>query len=330
MGIAALMGVLVMVMWQAAPAACDVPLVAQYLQARLSKPLGLEGGLAKISCAECKVFANEMFEIGANATFRELVDAGINSSCPVLFPKSSHICDVLGEAVVNDLIPFIDKQLLTIAWDAQAFCSNFVPVCFNPCCATPTGPEKLRLSLTGRAGLTEMAVSWTTLQNTSTHTVQWGVGSAPGTPLPSSSNGWSRTYTHGGWIGIVHTAIMTDLEPGMPYTYRVGDANGGWSRTWNFTTLPTNAGTTQRPMRLLNIGDMGYSNDSDATVAALEAEIDAGTVDLLLHVGDVSYADGDMAHWDIYLQKVKCVDTTVLSRQGPSYPSQQANTFVPR
>ncbi|OWU64689.1 MAG: hypothetical protein CBB60_008530, partial [Armatimonadetes bacterium Cent15-Ar3] len=89
------------------------------------------------------------------------------------------------------------KQLETLAWDARAVCSNFVPVCKNPCCSTNTIPEKLRLSLPSDGN--SMFITWTTLLNTSTHTVQWGPAGAGPADLPYSSNGWSRTYTFGGW-----------------------------------------------------------------------------------------------------------------------------------
>ena len=43
----------------------------------------------------------------------------------------------------------------------------------------------------------------------------------------------------------------------------------------------------------------------------MQAEVDAGLVDLVLHPGDVSYADGDMPHWDSFLSKVQRITSVV-------------------
>ena len=118
-------------------------------------------------------------------------------------------------------------------------------------------------------------------------------------------------------VGVVHTAEISNLLPATSYFYRVGDSLGGWSRVWSFSTLPFNAGTSARPLNIIQIGDMGYGNKSDATVAAMIAEVDAGTVDLILHVGDVSYADGDMPHWDIFLLKIESISARVPYMTNP-------------
>ena len=62
---------------------------------------------------------------------------------------------------------------------------------------------------------------------------------------------------------------MTDLLPDTEYTYRVGDFVGGWSSMQTFRTLPTDIGSTARPLRIAQIGDMGYGPNSDETVATI-------------------------------------------------------------
>ena len=95
------------------------------------------------------------------------------------------------------------------------------------------------------------------------------------------------SYTNGGWIGTIHTAIMTHLEPGTEYQYRVGDASGGWSDVTIFTTLPPDIGTTSRPLRMVQIGDTGFGDESNETIAAITKLVDQGQVDVMLHVGDI-------------------------------------------
>ncbi len=76
-----------------------------------------------------------------------------------------------------------------------------------------------------------------------------------------------RSYTKGGWLGHVHTAIM-QLQPGTTYTYRVGDASGGWSDAFTYAALPADVGSEGRPLRLLQVADMAYDAASDHTVCA--------------------------------------------------------------
>lgn len=190
-----------------------------------------------------------------------------------------------------ELLPWIDKQLNTLAWDIPlGFCSVFVPVCLNPCCTAATAPEQLHLALS--ASPSEVTITWVTLNDTATSTVQWGAAEGGQSPLPYQSSGFVKTYTFGGWVGVLHEATITNLEPGLTYTYRVGDEAGGWSAAYNFSTLPFRVGSVGRPLRIVQIGDMAYDNTSDATVADITALVEQGLVDLVLHIGDIGYADG--------------------------------------
>jgi len=166
-----------------------------------------------------------------------------------------------------------------------------------PCCAAPFVPEQLHLSLTGNSS--EMAITWVTLAPTISHTVQYGLSSS----LDQSRSGHNTTYKWCGWIGQIHTAVMGGLLPGTVYYYRVGDASG-WSPVYSFSTLNASAGLTT-PLRVILLGDMGYGPNSDQTVATVTKLVQAGQVDLILHNGDISYADGDMQHWDVYFRKIE-------------------------
>jgi hypothetical protein len=58
-------------------------------------------------------------------------------------------------------------------------------------------------------------------------------------------------------------------------------------------------------MRIVSVGDMGYGETSDDTVATLTQLVEAGKVDFVLHDGDISYADGAQAHWDVFFRKIE-------------------------
>ena len=137
-----------------------------------------------------------------------------------------------------------------------------------------------------------MVITWTTLLATTTSTVQWGpvssgvfIDEAATNAFPNSAAGTNRTYTWSGWIGQIHEATMTGLTPDTLYGYRVGDAAGGWSDVYQFRTLPTNAGTAERPLRIVQIGDMGFGPASNVTIDTVTKWVQAGQVDFVAHVG---------------------------------------------
>ena len=107
-----------------------------------------------------------------------------------------------------------------------------------------------------------------------------------------------------------HDIVVTGLEPGTVYTYRVGlngsssaDAANGpstaaaaLSAEYRFRTAPAVQrdvdGNAYVPMLAVVIGDMGV-NESAGTIQRLNEKANAtGAVfNLTIHVGDISYAD---------------------------------------
>ena len=268
-------------------------------------------------CTLCQVVLSTAAKFGANATSIAQAIASLSKDCDALFGGGGkHVNGTLDElckdlaAAAVDVFPFGDKQIGSLAWDARAGCAA-LGVCDVPCCALATAPQQVHLALTREPA--EMSVSWTTRNATATSTVQWG--STPLCDQGESVNGRTDTFAHFGWVGVLHTATMTGLAPGGLYYYRVGDASGAvgerWSLVWSFKALPADAGTDASPLRMASVGDMGYANNSDGTVAQLEALVDAGELDLVLHNGDISYADGDMGHWDVFLRKIERVAARV-------------------
>jgi len=103
---------------------------------------------------------------------------------------------------------------------------------------------------------------------------------------------------------------MTGLQPKTRYYYRVGDASGGYSAVNSFKTLsPTAGGAT--PLRIAWVADMGWGGRSTDTIARLTNLTNAGAIDLLVHPGDIGYADGNMLGWDMYLRKIEPIAAAV-------------------
>lgn len=219
-----------------------------------------------LTCETCQFIAGVVQEISENKTTVAEMLSILDDACTIIGdPTVTALCEAL-MAGLTALLPFLDQQMRTLAWDIPlTFCSVIFPVCKQPCCdeSAPLAPEQLHLSFTGN-DLSEMGVMWVTL-NASASRVQWGA--AGGGAFPNSAAGSTSTYTVGGWLGVLHSATMTGLTPGAAYDYQVGDGTT-WSATRTFSTLPANVGTDERPLRIVQIGDMASARASQSAPPA--------------------------------------------------------------
>ncbi|KAK9829258.1 hypothetical protein WJX72_004835 [[Myrmecia] bisecta] len=103
----------------------------------------------------------------------------------------------------------------------------------------------------------------------------------------------------------LHTAVITELVPGERYRYQIG-LDGSVS---SFRAAP--ASSPDRGFRFLVYGDMGESEHkaakspgARATAKAATAEVLDGGAELVLHIGDISYANGDPDIWDTFMDYI--------------------------
>lgn len=104
---------------------------------------------------------------------------------------------------------------------------------------------------------------------------------------------------------LLFNATLTGLQPGVPVYYTVGDDANGFSAVYRTLTVPP-AGVPN--VRWAVIGDLGTTNNSADTLAHIAANHlnpvpVAGVASPfagVLHIGDLSYADGTQGVWDTY------------------------------
>jgi len=109
-----------------------------------------------------------------------------------------------------------------------ALCSMY-EYCQIQCCVSKA-PEQVHLAL-GKES-TKMAVNWVT-QDKVDSIVMYGKQAGN---LNLKSTGTVKTYTNGGWLGWIHEVILSNLESGQQYFYKVGSEQSGWSKVFNFYT----------------------------------------------------------------------------------------------
>eukprot|EP00605_Chrysophyceae_sp_TOSAG23-4_P000613 GSChrysophyteH1.ASY1.ANO1.690.1 assembled CDS len=192
-------------------------------------------------------------------------------------------CDLIVKEFVK-IPPAIFEGLDSLAWDVPlGLCAN-IKKCEMECCAAEAAPEQVHLSLAAE-DRSIMGVTWVTLNKNETM-VQYGLSADD---LSQTSQGDTTTYGRGhgisgqgGWVGTIHRAVMTDLKPASTYYYRVGSASASsWSEVFSFKTFDP--------------------NQKKQTFA----------LDVVIHSGDISYADGFESHWDVFFNKIQPIAARV-------------------
>lgn len=109
-----------------------------------------------------------------------------------------------------------------------------------------------------------------------------------------SATGNASSYTDGAYTsGRIHTATMPGLTAGAAYWYHLSGVNATWSATFTFAA-PRGVGAIF-PYRLGVVGDLGQTNNSNATIFAILGA--TPRVDSVVIAGDLSYADGARQRW---------------------------------
>jgi len=154
------------------------------------------------------------------------------------------------------------------------------------CAAKSYLPDQVRLAWSDRVD--QVVVSWNTVNTTSDDyqgLVQYGLESGKYT---LSVNGWSEpSYTCFNKAPKIHHGLLEKLTPSTTYFYRVGSTKDGYSKEFSFVTQPEANKYNKEGYRFAFYGDMGidYSN---YTIERVVDYMNAGKIDTVLHVGDIS------------------------------------------
>lgn len=175
-------------------------------------------------------------------------------------------------------------------------------------------PRDGHLALTGDP--TSMLVVWGSGHSDPTATLMWGVEGSN-----AVNNVTAETYTYTaddlcgdpartqGWRepGFFHKALIKGLASGDNVWYQYGSDVYGWSKRATFRAPQTPGPNVET--HLLVTADVGATEpdncdyhweepDAGETYRLLAAH---GPADVTLHVGDISYATGYSAKWDLFM-----------------------------
>jgi len=153
----------------------------------------------------------------------------------------------------------------------------------------------------------EMAISWITPDKCNS-IVSYGKNTEY---LENYSYGNSSQYTFTYTLnrppfyqsGYIHHVLLENLEPFTQYFYVCGDCG---KNPLNFTTLPKVG--NDKPISFGVIGDLGQTVDSVSTINHISND---KSIQMILHAGDLSYADCNQTLWDSYGQMIEIVSKRI-------------------
>ncbi|KAF8776696.1 hypothetical protein HU200_003424 [Digitaria exilis] len=206
-----------------------------------------------------------------------------------------------------------------------------------------TGKGSLKLQLINQredfsfalfsGGLLEMTVTWTSGYDITEAVpfVEWGEKGGRRFLAPAGTLTFDKTSMCGapartvGWRhpGYIHTSYLKDLWPDSPYTYRLGHRlmNGSriWSKSYSFKASPYPGQDSLQ--RVVIFGDMGkaeadgsneYNNFQPGSLNTTYQIIrDLKNIDMVVHIGDICYANGYLSQWDQFTAQVEPIASTV-------------------
>ncbi|XP_019232207.1 PREDICTED: probable inactive purple acid phosphatase 27 [Nicotiana attenuata] len=197
--------------------------------------------------------------------------------------------------------------------------------------ANPKAPLYPRLAL-GKSW-NEMTLTWTSGYDIDEAVpfIEWGRKGDPQHRSPAGTLTFDRNAMCGspartvGWRdpGFIHTSFMKDLWPNNLYTYKMGHilSNGSyvWSKMYSFRSSPYPGQNSLQ--RVIIFGDMGkaerdgsneYSNYQPGSLNTTDQLIkDLKNIDIVFHIGDITYANGYISQWDQFTAQVEPIASTV-------------------
>lgn len=142
-----------------------------------------------------------------------------------------------------------------------------------------------------------MTVSWVT-KTTADSVVKFGLSEDK---LDQKAQGYASSYSFDYpsydvyQSGVIHHVTLEKLQPSTVYYYQAGDFTLNTSGILSFKTMPAVGDLSTLSFGV--IGDLGTTNDSESTIHHLIAKPRLG---MILHAGDLSYADCKQQLWDSY------------------------------
>uniref|UniRef100_A0ACD5XRJ4 Uncharacterized protein n=1 Tax=Avena sativa TaxID=4498 RepID=A0ACD5XRJ4_AVESA len=178
----------------------------------------------------------------------------------------------------------------------------------------------------------EMTITWTSGYDIKEAVpfVEWGEKDRPRFLSPAGTLTFDKNSMCGapartvGWRhpGYIHTSFLKELWPDSKYTYMLGHRlpNGTniWSKLYSFKASPYPGQDSLQ--QVVIFGDMGKAeadgsnefNDFQPGSLNTTNQIirDLENIDMVVHIGDICYANGYLSQWDQFTSQIEPIAST--------------------
>ncbi|KAG2525900.1 hypothetical protein BBO99_00004222 [Phytophthora kernoviae] len=176
---------------------------------------------------------------------------------------------------------------------------NLGDLTFNQSCRVKEGvnfyPQQIHLAFAGKKTGTGMTVSWATYEEVRDSSVWLGESEdmleLVDTPVSSVSYYHDKAYNL-----FHHHLTLSDLTPRTKYFYKVGSRGDKKYTSDVYSFMTARPATDDSTFHVIVYGDLGDGENSVNTIAHLN-KLTSSDVDLIYHLGDISYADDDFWVW---------------------------------
>ena len=169
-----------------------------------------------------------------------------------------------------------------------------------------------------------MTISWLTNDNCFSHVAYGNNNKSLDNIIYGTASSYDFYYNKKYYkSGYIHHVLLTDLEPLTTYYYQCGDFMiQDISDIMYFKTLPK---IGDKKMIIFGVlGDIGQTINSVSTINHL---INEPNIDMILHAGDLSYADCEQTLWDSYGEMIEPLSSFVPWMVSPGNHEIEFNTF---
>lgn len=255
-----------------------------------------------------------------------LVNDAVNKIAPIAYQMASHDPQYLttGSGVLTVQLLNMRSNMVFYFFSGglsqPVLVAQSVPIIV----ADVNEPLQGRLSLTPDPS--QPLITWTT-KNCSSPAMRWGSSSGVygNTVNAERTIGYNKSDLCGapattvGYrdVGVFHTAIFHDLIPGQVVSYQYGDnINDVWSDEFSFIAPPLPG----QDVNIIAFGDLGQAsvddmNEESTMPASLHTRNgilnNIEGVQLVTHIGDISYAMGYSSQWEYFHQQMLPITASV-------------------
>jgi hypothetical protein len=202
--------------------------------------------------------------------------------------------------LVDDSICVWSSSLSSLGCQPSTLCEynyNAGDLTLSQSCRVKDGvnfyPQQIHLAFAGETAGTGMTVSWATFAEVDDNSLWVGTANSSASLKIVDTTVESINYYHDdNYYMYHHHATVSGLSPHTKYYYKVGSKAQSTYQSDVYSFVTARSASDTSTFNVLIYGDAGDGDNSVGTLTYANT-LTADDIDLIYHIGDISYADDD-------------------------------------